>query len=215
MNVPIPRTKSQQRRRTRRLLIDTALSLFVSKGYEATSVQDICARASLSKGAFYHHFAGKEALLVEALEEWANPRSSEAESWRVAGEDEPTETLAVYDSDGGSGGDLSAALQIELWAQALRQEQVRHHLRQGRSRFAALLRRRLRLRLADGNASDAEALAREIVALRDGLSVQSLLLHDKGMEARLNALAATVAGRALDGGLPEPAEERGAQKRPA
>lgn len=43
--------------------LDHAQALFFSRGYEATTVNDIIERAGLSKGAFYHHFASKEALL--------------------------------------------------------------------------------------------------------------------------------------------------------
>lgn len=44
-------------------LIDCAEALFFEKGYDATTVADILARARLSKGAFYHHFESKEELL--------------------------------------------------------------------------------------------------------------------------------------------------------
>ena len=44
-------------------LIDHAEALFFAKGYEATTIADILARARLSKGAFYHHFTSKEELL--------------------------------------------------------------------------------------------------------------------------------------------------------
>jgi AcrR family transcriptional regulator len=49
-------------------LVDCAEALFFAKGYEATTVADILARARLSKGAFYHHFESKEDLL-DALTE--------------------------------------------------------------------------------------------------------------------------------------------------
>ena len=47
----------------REALIDCAHSLFFSKGYEATTIADIIARAEVSKGGFYHHFSAKEDLL--------------------------------------------------------------------------------------------------------------------------------------------------------
>ena len=47
-------------------LLDVAQSQFGTKGYDATSVTDIIVAVGISKGAFYHHFASKEALL-EAL----------------------------------------------------------------------------------------------------------------------------------------------------
>jgi AcrR family transcriptional regulator len=52
----------------RRLLLDRAQELFFARGYDATSVEDVLAAAGSSKGAFYHHFASKEALL-EAIAE--------------------------------------------------------------------------------------------------------------------------------------------------
>ncbi|MCZ4092289.1 TetR/AcrR family transcriptional regulator [Sinorhizobium psoraleae] len=47
-------------------LIDCAQRLFFEHGYENTTVNDVIREARLSKGAFYHYFASKEALL-EAL----------------------------------------------------------------------------------------------------------------------------------------------------
>lgn len=49
-------------------LLDSAQTLFFSKGYEATTVADIMKAAGVSKGGFYHHFSAKEDLL-EALAE--------------------------------------------------------------------------------------------------------------------------------------------------
>ncbi len=44
-------------------LIDCAQRLFLLKGYEKTTINDVIAAAGLSKGAFYHHFRSKEDLL--------------------------------------------------------------------------------------------------------------------------------------------------------
>ncbi len=57
---------------TRRRLEREALRLFVSEGYEETSVEAICAAAAVTKGAFYAHFPSKDSLLasyVEALDD--------------------------------------------------------------------------------------------------------------------------------------------------
>lgn len=47
---------------TVRKIVDTAESLFIEKGYDHTSLQDIIAATGLSKGAIYHHFTSKEAI---------------------------------------------------------------------------------------------------------------------------------------------------------
>jgi AcrR family transcriptional regulator len=44
-------------------LIDCAQRLFLSRGYERTTINDVIAATGLSKGAFYHHFRSKEDLL--------------------------------------------------------------------------------------------------------------------------------------------------------
>ncbi len=46
------------------LILETAMKLFVQKGYEHTSIQDIIDHlGGLSKGAIYHHFKSKEDIL--------------------------------------------------------------------------------------------------------------------------------------------------------
>ena len=47
----------------RRELIDCAQGMFLSRGYERTTINDVIVATGLSKGAFYHHFRSKEDLL--------------------------------------------------------------------------------------------------------------------------------------------------------
>lgn len=52
--------------------MDSAVFLFSSKGYAATSIQDIVAHSGLSVGTVYNYFANKEELLTSLIEEgWA------------------------------------------------------------------------------------------------------------------------------------------------
>lgn len=55
---------------TRTSLLDAALKVIRAKGYSATTVEDICAAAGVTKGSFFHHFAGKEELAIEATRHW-------------------------------------------------------------------------------------------------------------------------------------------------
>ena len=47
-------------------LLDSALAVIRSQGYAASSVDDICHAAGVTKGAFFHHFKTKEDLAVAA-----------------------------------------------------------------------------------------------------------------------------------------------------
>jgi AcrR family transcriptional regulator len=46
-----------------------ARKLFAAQGFEATSIDDIAEQAGVAKGAIYHHFASKEAIFTQVLEE--------------------------------------------------------------------------------------------------------------------------------------------------
>jgi AcrR family transcriptional regulator len=55
---------------TKSKLILSGEKLFSQKGYDATSISDICERAGVSKGAFFHYFPTKEAFFLEILDRW-------------------------------------------------------------------------------------------------------------------------------------------------
>src|SRR4051794_39505892 len=56
-------------------LTEAALGLIWASGYGATSVDDICAKANVRKGSFYHFFKSKAELEVAALDHhWRRSR---------------------------------------------------------------------------------------------------------------------------------------------
>src|ERR1700739_4439531 len=57
-----PGKRAAQGRATRGQLVEVATRLFAEHGYEGTSIEAVLAAAGVSRGALYHHFAGKEAL---------------------------------------------------------------------------------------------------------------------------------------------------------
>ena len=60
--------RAAQGRATREQLIEVATGLFAERGYEDTSIEAVLAAAGVSRGALYHHFAGKDALFEAVLE---------------------------------------------------------------------------------------------------------------------------------------------------
>ncbi len=49
-------------------LLEVAVGEFITRGYDATSMEHLSQAAGITKSSFYHHFSGKEALLRAALE---------------------------------------------------------------------------------------------------------------------------------------------------
>jgi AcrR family transcriptional regulator len=56
------RSQAERTEATTAALVDAARELFARDGYDATSLDAVAARAGVTKGAVYHHFAGKRQL---------------------------------------------------------------------------------------------------------------------------------------------------------
>lgn len=64
------RTVRVARGEARGRLLDAAVDVIRAQGLSATTVDDLCAAAGVTKGAFFHHFESKEALAVAAAQHW-------------------------------------------------------------------------------------------------------------------------------------------------
>jgi AcrR family transcriptional regulator len=62
-----PRRTPRQQRSRRDEILQIAVGLFAARGYHGVSMDNIGAAAGVTGPALYHHFAGKEAMLVAAL----------------------------------------------------------------------------------------------------------------------------------------------------
>jgi AcrR family transcriptional regulator len=60
--------RAAQGQATRDHLVMVATRLFGEQGYEDTSIEDVLSGAGVSRGALYHHFAGKEALFSASFQ---------------------------------------------------------------------------------------------------------------------------------------------------
>ncbi|HUN76521.1 MAG TPA: TetR/AcrR family transcriptional regulator [Steroidobacteraceae bacterium] len=56
---------------SRQKLVDAAIVLIREKGYASTSLDDLCTKAGLSKGAFFHYFKSKDDLAVASANYWS------------------------------------------------------------------------------------------------------------------------------------------------
>lgn len=74
-------------------ILDAALSEFSARGFELVRLDDIAARAGLSKGALYLYFDGKEAILKALIERQVAPIVRAMRGVAEAGLDKPASTL--------------------------------------------------------------------------------------------------------------------------
>lgn len=62
--------KDQNKKPSRELLLEAATELIRTNGYTSTTVDDLCEKAGVSKGTFFHNFSSKEELAVAAANRW-------------------------------------------------------------------------------------------------------------------------------------------------
>ena len=63
-----PQSKREQSEASIDRILESALSLIVTRGFNATTVDDIAKNAGLTKGAIYFHFENKTAMLLALLD---------------------------------------------------------------------------------------------------------------------------------------------------
>jgi AcrR family transcriptional regulator len=174
----MPRTtldRFEQRKLTRAKLIDAALQLFSTSGYEHATVDDISQAAGYSKGAYYFHFSTKDDILLELLRVW-----TEGRSLILAAGAEPDasprealhETLANFFSYQDT--PQWPGVLLEFWAQAVRNQEVSKRLTQAYASWRKQIGEMFANAAEAGvvslqSAEDAAAVA---LAAHDGYSVQ-------------------------------------------
>ncbi len=80
----------------RQKLLDAALALIREKGYASTTVDELCARADVAKGSFFHHFKDKEALAVAAANYWSEMTGALFESAPYHKHKDPLDRVLGY-----------------------------------------------------------------------------------------------------------------------
>ncbi|MDP5306833.1 TetR/AcrR family transcriptional regulator [Paracoccus spongiarum] len=77
-------------------LLSAARDLVRRQGFAATSVDQLCREAGVTKGAFFHHFASKADLGVAAAEDWAQATGAMFAAAPYHDHDDPLDRLLAY-----------------------------------------------------------------------------------------------------------------------
>lgn len=164
---------------TRSHILQAALAGFAEQGYDATGVADICARAGVSKGAFYHHFPSKQALFLALLDEWLRGLDQQLVTQRAAALTVPEGMQAMFGLLRLVFADASGKLPmfLEFWRQAARDPVVWQASMAPYQRYQALFVDLIEAGVAEGTLRpiDPRAGAQAVISLVVGLLFQSLL----------------------------------------
>jgi AcrR family transcriptional regulator len=125
-------SRAERREQTRQELISAAEACFVSRGFHASSVDEVAERAGYTKGAVYSNFASKEDLFFAVYERQVEQVLTEVvPGLRQAGAERAFDQLATGALQRGGRGDGWRAVFFEFWAHVLRHPELR-------DRFAAI-----------------------------------------------------------------------------
>ncbi|MBX3312996.1 MAG: TetR/AcrR family transcriptional regulator [Actinobacteria bacterium] len=187
---PVRLSRIEQQARTRSTLIEAAAEAFAEHGVGGASVEDICARAGFTRGAFYSNFENREDLFLAVLDN--------LEEQEVAGvvplfEDHPdpptlVDRLRARDTEGAPL--TSTLLLAELRAHAMRSPVARARLADFDRRQRAAYRVAIE-QLLHGAAppADLDLLALIAQSVVDGINVRHQYDPTVARHADLDALA--------------------------
>ncbi|MFN3308872.1 MAG: TetR/AcrR family transcriptional regulator [Anaerolineales bacterium] len=171
--------------RTRARILQAAAEQFTRLGYEATSVDEICFAAGVSKGAFYHHFPSKQTLFLALLQNWVQDLESRLEAIRQEVEWVPqrlmrlAETLReVFEQAAGQ-----APLFLEFWYQATKDPTAWSVSLQPYQRFRSIFAAWVEEGIQQGSLKpiDANLAAATLVSIGVGLVLQ-VALERQGLD---------------------------------
>src|SRR5438093_11516020 len=88
-----PNRQAARSQATRVKLIAAARELFAQRGYAAVGTEEIVRAAGVTRGALYHHFAGKRELFVAVYEQVEQQLVEEIAKSALAGAADPLQVL--------------------------------------------------------------------------------------------------------------------------
>jgi TetR/AcrR family transcriptional repressor of nem operon len=91
-DMKIARTRHKSKTR----FLQAALQVIRAKGYTATTVEDVCEAAGLTKGSFFHHFDSKEELALDAADYFTEGAGAMFASAPYHAPTDPLERLLAY-----------------------------------------------------------------------------------------------------------------------
>jgi AcrR family transcriptional regulator len=174
----VPKLRPETRIERRASLIAAAWRCAAIRGFRDLTVDDVCAEAGMSKGAFYGYFEQKRDLLLALLEDDASALDRELE--RITAEERAgVKRVRRFAQAMLARGEDAARVQVraDLWAELLSEDAVREQLAAATQRRREQVRSWIEEAVASGElvAIPANALSSILLALADGLMLHGAL----------------------------------------
>lgn len=164
---------------TRARILEAALDLFSRSGYNAAGVAEICQRAGVSKGAFYHHFPSKHAVFMNLLEAWLGQLQPGIEMQLASAPDIPSGLTAMTSLAPAvfSQAENRLPLFLEFWTQASRDPAVWEATVAPYRQFLELFSGYMQRGVDEGslNRIDPPTASRTVLALVLGIILQRMM----------------------------------------
>jgi AcrR family transcriptional regulator len=133
-------SRAERREQTRQELVVAAEACFVTRGFHATSVDEVAERAGYTKGAVYSNFAAKEDLFFAVYERRVERVVTEvAPGLRQAGAQQALDWLATTTIERRDDDDGWLAVFSEFWGHVVRHPELRERFAAIHARFLELL----------------------------------------------------------------------------
>jgi len=203
----MPKLKPQEVEERRREIIEAARVCFLRSGFHQTTTDEICREAAITPGGLYHYFGSKEEIISAVIEDAAHTTVQNLRSTAEASGDLRSAVQALasqfFEWIRDPQLDSVTRLDMEIWAETLRNEKLAEITRGGRALRRQWLESLIRGAIQEGvyaKEVDPRGLANLIMSIFDGLRLGRLLWRDDfDLDGALQALTLMTTGRLTNG----------------
>ena len=161
--------KEQRKIESRNNILNAAEKYFTEKGIGETDIDEICRIASLTRGAFYHHFPTKQQFLLELLDRWVNKMAIQLSSIQFESKNsveiltEIAEKMQpVFEQAG-----RQLPIFLELYIKAINDPKLKKYVLKSNTSFLTFFTNAVK--------TDTEDISKILFAITIGLLIQGLI----------------------------------------
>lgn len=180
------------------IILDKAMQLFWLKGYEATSIDDLCSEMGIKRGSLYNSFGSKRDLFFSALKHYSQSNNPSAKQPIQSGLHAIRKMFQEAVDESTSGETYRGCLIVNTITElAAVDSEVAEYAESQRLRYEKMVHDFLVIAEEDGEIApnqDLEKLAQYLVSALYGLRVTAKVNHDRDMLENIVNVTLSVLG---------------------